>query len=59
MIRKVIFCSFIVGLNASIVLPVLAMERVMVIQLRKIKPADTALVKKLLLTNPRWNRTTS
>ena len=29
----------------------------MVIQGRKITPADTTLIKKLLVNNPRWNRT--
>jgi hypothetical protein len=33
-------------------LPVLAMERTMVIQERKITPAITGLIKKLLLNNP-------
>jgi len=38
-------------------LSVLAMEKVMVIQGRKITPAGINLIKKLLADHPSWNRT--
>jgi hypothetical protein len=38
-------------------LSVLAMEKAMVIQGRKITPADINLIKKLLADHPSWNRT--
>lgn len=38
-------------------LSVLAMEKIMVIQGRKITPADIHLIKQLLADHPSWNRT--